>query len=191
MPATKSHISHNPATGGMVMVTSHGEHPPELYAEAAARQLAPLGDGLTGARLRAAQDFQNKIATVLEKHHNDLHSKEASLLSTRGMVHADAEVKMEDTEVEAAMAEISAAVKGTEWADNFTYGARPTWLDQREKDIDELGAENVEPLSASQQVEYDRYIRTQTIRQVIGTHMATHKHVRRRHHAHKHGAKPQ
>lgn len=177
--------------GGMVMITDHGEHAPSFYAEVAARQLAPLGPNLTGQRLRAAQAFQIMIADVLEKHHDGLHAREGELLASKGMEHADAEVKLEDTEVRAAMDEISAAVKGTEWAEKFLYGNRPAWLDQREADIAELGTENVEPLGVMQKTELDWYLRTQAIRQIIGTHMATHKHVRRRHHAGQLAAKKQ
>jgi hypothetical protein len=165
---------------GRVMVTDHGAHPPEFWAQVTAEHIAPIADDVTGRRRIAALTLQAKIAEALEPHHAAVQADEADkLLSVED--HCDACVSPE-AYIDDAMTAIRDAAVGTEWEEQFSTGhAKPVWYDAREEEVYRVGADNahlhMDPLTPGQIAERDAWLREGLIRSEIGRHFANAQHI--------------
>jgi hypothetical protein len=107
---------------GRLMVTNNGPHPAEAWAQVTAEHLAPLGPDVTGHRRLKALELQAKIANAIEEHHQSVQDTERAKLAADTdhiMVPPDASAHLD-----AGIAAIQAAAKGTEWEANFQDTAR-------------------------------------------------------------------
>jgi hypothetical protein len=117
IPITTRISPHIPSTG-RIMVTDGGPHPPEAWAQITAEHIAPLGPNLVGERHRRAVELQFKIAELLEPIYKTAQETERSGLTAdtaRVAVPVDPEPHLD-----AAIAAIQAAAKGTEWEGHFS-----------------------------------------------------------------------
>lgn len=105
---------------GRLMITDHGTHPPELWAQATAEQLLSFGPSVTGARLRAARVLQSKIEEALEVHHKTINDEELTALSADDSHHErSANPEHNIDRANQALLDIVALAQGTEWAEVF------------------------------------------------------------------------
>lgn len=158
-------------TNGGLMITNHGAHPPEFYAQVCAQHIAPINPDMTGKRRIAAVLLQAKIAEVLEPHHTDA--------CNLNLEHAH------ETLPE-LMGQIEEAAKGTEWEHQYQFvRTKPSWLDAYNAEVARFGAEHLvkatmdglfTPLSKEQQDEADRYNRYCLIAAEVGRHLASAMH---------------
>lgn len=102
---------------GRLMITNHGTHPPEFWAQVTAEQVAPIGPDVTGHRRIAALVVQSRIMEALEAHHTALHAAEQA-----GTSQLAAHPDLVADEAEAALRDVVAAAAGSEWEAHF---ARP------------------------------------------------------------------
>lgn len=108
-----------------LMVTDHGTHPADAWAQVTAEHIAPLGP----SRRTSAMVMQAKIAEVLVPHH------EAIAGSEREQLAADPSrlTAAFDTgaTVDAALGDIEAAAAGTEWEGHFRRDIAPALVEIR------------------------------------------------------------
>lgn len=147
------------------MITDGGPHPAEVWAQVTAEHIAPIGPDVTGHRRLAALALQANIATAIEQHHQSVMDVERSKLAADPN-HIVAPVDP-GAHLDAAVAAVQEAAKGTEWEDHF---ADPD--DGRTKDGKVTNS------------------RLALIRQEIGTHFATVQHIEKSWHADKNPSHP-
>jgi hypothetical protein len=118
MSDTKSMLTPHFEDGGRLMITNGGPHPPDLWAQATAEHIAPLGNDLTGKRRIAAMALQAKIIEVLEPHYT------AAQEAERDHLVADEDRLLSEMNppehVDAAVRAVCDAAKGTEWEAHFS-----------------------------------------------------------------------
>lgn len=177
---------------GRIMITDHGTHPPEFWAQVSAEQICPISDNVTGARRIAALKLQAEIAVALEAHHTSLHEEEHAALAADSTyhleeVHPDNCVDLADK----ALADIQAAAVGTEWQEHFNFVMEePDWLEDYLAKVEEVGEAHIDqavkdglitPLTPAQQDTKTRFDRYLLIHQEVARMFASHQHVERSH----------
>ena len=106
-----------PGPHGRVMITNNGPHPPDVWAQASAEHICPIGPDVTGERRIAALVLQAAIQTALEKHHAQVMQDEKSKLVANPARMLEAVDGADYTND--AMAAIQVAAHGTDWEAHF------------------------------------------------------------------------
>lgn len=118
---------------GRIMITNHGTHPPELYAQMLSEQLVSVGNAVVGKRRQTALAMQAKIADAMEVHHKSIRDDEHAALQARVDHHeTEAHPDHNADRAQAAMADVVEAAKGTEWEMQF---ADPVFQEQAHAEI--------------------------------------------------------
>ncbi len=124
----RSRISAFLPDGGRVMITDHGPHPPDLWAQATGEHIVRIGDDVTGTRLLAARALQERVIGVLVSHHDAVQQDERGQLAASP---AQFQAELDRTSrVDEIIPEIQAAAAGTEWAAHFADPDIVTMLKQ-------------------------------------------------------------
>jgi hypothetical protein len=105
-----------------IMITNGGPHPPVLWAQATAEHLVQIPPSLTGARRSAALELQLAVAAALEPHHARVQETERSKLAAD---HKHLLTELDGgPHLDAAVAAIQGAARGTEWEAHFADSER-------------------------------------------------------------------
>jgi hypothetical protein len=103
--------------GQRIMATDGGAHPPDVWAQVTAEQIAPVLPDMSGTQRKQALALQLKIADVLEPHHKRVQDDEKVKLT------ADTAHIMAPPDPTAylakAVADVVAAAVGSPWEANF------------------------------------------------------------------------
>lgn len=117
MPDTNTRISPYVPGQGRIMVTDHGPHPADAWAQITAEHIAPIGKDVTGHRRLKALELQAKIALAIEPHHQKVQNDEGIKL---GVDTAHVMNPVDPSEhLDAAVKAIQDAAVGTEWEGHF------------------------------------------------------------------------
>jgi hypothetical protein len=126
---------------GRVMITDHGPHPADAWAQITAEHIAPINPDMAGQRRTKALKLQMAIADALEPHHQAVQDAE------RARLGADAAHIMAppdpEPHLDAAVAAIRGAAQGTEWESHFA-GPERLALIRREIGIHFATAQHIE-----------------------------------------------
>jgi len=148
-----------------VLKTDGGPHPPEKWAFATATHLVLISPNADTMLQRDAFMLQMQVADAIEKHYVKLQADEAAALATNGDDHLATPIDPTPY-IDAALADVVAAAKGSKWEKHFQSTAR------REHESNAFLAPNEAPL--------DPYPSVQDVmRTVLATHFATAIHVHR------------
>jgi hypothetical protein len=116
---TSSYVSAPTDSGGRVMVTNSGAHPPEFWAQVTAEHVAPISTNMTGERRLAAMALQGAVQRALVPIHADVAERERMRVAASGDGRAMLDPYDPNPNVANAVAAVQAAAKGTEWEDHF------------------------------------------------------------------------
>lgn len=109
-----------------ILITDGGHHPPEKWGMATAEMIFIIGPKMEGARLFAAKRLQLAIAEALVNHHTDVMNREVDHLAgdhaarkDSADVRHDLHVEEATDEAKAALDDVKAVCKGTEWEHHY------------------------------------------------------------------------
>lgn len=101
-----------------VLTTDYGPHPAEKWAVTTAETIFQITPAVVGDRLLAAKRVQMTIAEALVSHHDKVQKVEHDGLTKNGDDHLAVDGDA-NTEADAALVDVLAAVKGSPWEDHF------------------------------------------------------------------------
>jgi hypothetical protein len=156
--------------------TDHGAHPPEKWALATAHNLVLIAPNSDMLIQRAASELQFKVADALVKHYRNLQEAEAGALALHGDDHLATPIDPLPY-VDAALADVVAAAKGTSWEEKFKSTER------REHEFNVFLAPGEEPLPPYPSVQ-------DVMKSLIASYFAGAIHNARSWHADKHPEGP-
>lgn len=107
-----------------VLITNHGPHSPEKWADATASMIFPVDPNVEGDRLLAARRVQMKITEALVPHHEKMQSREREHLGGDGDKRMFAPYDGKD-HADEAMSGVIDALKGTPWEEK---ASNEEWL---------------------------------------------------------------
>ena len=154
-----------------VLKTDGGPHPPEKWAFATATHLVQVSPNADALLQRDAFLLQMNVADAIEKHYTELQKAEADALALNGDDHLAVPIDPIPY-VEAALADVIAAAKGSKWEKHFQSTER------KEHESNAFLAPGEEPLEPYPSVQ-------DVMKTVLATHFATAIHVHRSWHADK------
>lgn len=154
-----------------ILKTDGGPHPAEKWAFATATHLVLVSPNADSLLQRDAFLLQMKVADAIEKHYTELQKVEADALALHGDDHLATPIDPTPY-IDAALADVVAAAKGSKWEKHFQSTER------KPHESNAFLAPNEEPLEPYPSVQ-------DVMRTVLATHFATAMHVHRSWHVDK------
>lgn len=102
-----------------VLVTNGGEHSPKQWAYGTASRLVNVDSSVIDDRFIEAEEMRLAVTKVLMKHHADVQDSEHAALAANADAHLQTDIDAQG-HVDAAMADILEAAKGTRWETQFS-----------------------------------------------------------------------
>jgi hypothetical protein len=103
-----------------ILTTNGGTHTPEKWASHCAGRIVAIGPDLDGVKLIQAQTLQAQIAAALVEHHAAVRDGTKAALASDPAAHfAQPELHDPGERLDAALAAVVGAAKGTPWEGDF------------------------------------------------------------------------